>query len=457
MGASQRSETESRTLSGWGRTAPTHATVSDVSTPEQAAAALEKAGPRGVLARGLGRSYGDAAQNAGGQVLCMPALAGIYHLDAEHGTITAAAGTSLGSLIDAMLPCGWFLPVVPGTRDVTLGGAIASDIHGKNHHRDGGFARHIESLQLLTPSGRLVEASSVECPDIFWATAGGMGLTGVILRATVCLQPIETTQMRVLTERVATLDDALEVLGAEDPYGRYGVAWLDLLAPGKFAGRGVVSRGDHATADELPGRQAARTHDDQADRARATAPGWLPINMVRRSAIAVANEARYRAAPVRRRQLVPLHSFFFPLDSLRCWNRLYGPGGFVQYQLAIPHGRENTLDTVVQSVCAAHVCPALCTLKRLGRQEGMLSFPLAGWTLAIDFPARDVGLPGLLDRLDVLVADAGGRIYLTKDARLRPELVGAMMPALPAWRRVRRQQDPDGIMCSDLARRLALL
>jgi decaprenylphospho-beta-D-ribofuranose 2-oxidase len=442
-------------VTGWGRTAPTAARLIRPRTYEEAAAAVRDCGARGGIPRGLGRAYGDAAQNAGGSVLDMTGLDRIHAIDVDGGTVLCDAGVSLHRLMEVLLPLGWFVPVTPGTRYVTVGGAIGADIHGKNHHVSGSFARHVLSLELLTADGRVrtVERGT----PLFDATAGGMGLTGVILTATVRLQPVETALMSVDTERATDLDDLMARLTATDHRYRYSVAWIDLLARGAATGRAVLTRGDHAPLDALPARTRREPLVFRTSRLPA-APGFLPEGLLSRTSVGLFNELWYRKAPrARRGQLQRISTFFHPLDGVPHWNRIYGRGGFVQYQFVVGHGQEEILRRIVRRI-SAHRCPSfLAVLKRFGQADpGWLSFPVPGWTLALDIPA---GLPGLgtfLDELDEEVAAAGGRVYLAKDSRLRPELLTAMYPRLDDFRALRAELDPRGVFMSDLSRRLAL-
>ena len=446
-------------LTGWGRTAPTAATVVRPRTTEQAAEALAQAGPRGALARGLGRSYGDAAQAAGGLVLDCTELTGPPRLDIASGEVTAPAGTSLRRLAAHLLRRGHFLPVVPGTGHVTLGGAIAADVHGKNHHADSSIVAHVRSLTLLTPAGRTLELG----PDhgdteLFWATVGGMGLTGVITSVCLAVRPVETAHMRVDTDRTADLDSTLELMERTDQAYRYTVCWVDLLARGAATGRGVLTRAHHARITDLPAplRREPLRHRTKAPLA---APPWAPPRLLNRWTVGAFNTAYYNAAPARRRgQAQPLGTFFHPLDAVRGWNRMYGPHGFVQYQFVVPFGQEETLRHVVEGLARAGAPSFLAVLKRMGEPTpGPLSFPRPGWTLALDLPAEFPGLAGLLHGFDERVLAAGGRLYLAKDSRASAEIVHAMYPELPAWRKARERTDPEGVLVSDLARRLKLV
>jgi decaprenylphospho-beta-D-ribofuranose 2-oxidase len=444
-----------RLLTGWGRTAPSRARWRAPAVAADVAAALGAAGPRGVIARGLGRSYGDAAQNAGGDVLGMTAMSGIRSIDAAAGTVTADAGASFDALLEVLVPRGWFLPVVPGTRHVTLGGAIASDVHGKNHHGEGTFSRHVRSMALLTGAGERLTLTPGGTPEEFAATAGGMGLTGVLLEATVALTPIETSWIAADLERAGDLDAAMASMAAGDADHRFSVAWIDCLARGRRLGRSVLMRGDHATLDELPA--AHRDAPLARPRRRALAAPPLPSGLLRRPAVAAFNELYFRRAPRRERRLVPLDGFFFPLDGVLHWNRVYGVRGFLQYQVVVPFGREDVIRTVIERLNEARTPSFLAVLKRFGAEGGPLSFPMPGWTLAVDVPAGAPALAAVLDGLDELVAGAGGRVYLAKDSRLRPDAVAAMYPRLARWHGVRARLDPGRVMRSDLGRRLGLV
>jgi decaprenylphospho-beta-D-ribofuranose 2-oxidase len=444
-------------LTGWGRIDPTVAYVARPTRDLGVADLLKDVPARGVIARGLGRSYNNAAQNDGGLVIEMTRLNRVLSLDPDTGVVICEAGVSLEQLMRTGLPAGWFVPVSPGTRQVTVGGAIAADVHGKNHHRAGSFARHVYWFDLLLPGGQEQRVTPQEDAELFWATAGGMGLTGVITRAAVQLKKVETAKVKVDTVRTADLDETMACLNEADTRYGYTVAWLDCLASGAHLGRSVVTNGDFAEVGDLP---VGDRRDPLAFRpsARLRAPGAFPPGLINRYTVGLANEAWYRKAPRRREgEIQTIGAFFHPLDGIKNWNNVYGPGGFRQYQFVVPFGAEETLQHILERISAARAPSFVTVLKRFGPgDDGYLSFPMPGWTLALDFPTRTSGLDALLRQLDDDVLSVGGRVYLAKDSRVSPEALAEMYPRLPDFRKLRGELDPAGQLNSDLSRRLRL-
>ena len=442
-------KTTRATVCGWGGGAGAPVELTRPDELDHVRSALEPArSGSGAIARGMGRSYGDAAQLAGGVVIETTALKQ-FELDESRGVVTALAGVTLRELLSALVPRGWMVPVVPGTQHVTVGGAIAADIHGKNHGVSGTFGAHVEALGLLTSAGEVLELTPES--DACQATLGGMGLTGVILWARVRMHAVSSPFLSVDTDRVDGLDDALAALRA--PGGPHRVAWLDLL--GSRPGRGVVTRAEHLErTDPVSHRSGAATVA-----ARATVPARWPGGALRASTIQAFNELWFRRAPVRERgHIESIGAHLFPLDVLADWTRLYGRRGFVQYQLVVPFGEERVVQLVIERLGWARVPCILAVLKDFGPANGApLSFPIEGWTLTLDLPRAASGLEALLDSFDQLVAGAGGRVYLAKDARMRPETLAAMYPRLGEWREVREGLDPARLWRSDLALRTGLL
>ena len=444
-------------LSGWGRTTPSNARLITLA-PAAVADALADVTPRGALARGLGRSYGDAAQNGGGLVVRLSGSAVDAVVDRTTHEITVSAGISIDDLLRVMVPQGYFVPVSAGTRFVTIGGAIASDIHGKNHHGDGSFGTHVRSMRLLLADGSVATISPTERPELFWATVGGMGLTGVVLDATIQMLPVETSRCVVDTMRVPDLDTVLALMEEGDHRYRYAVAWIDLMAKGKHLGRSVLSRGDHARADQLSDRD--REHPlEYTARIIADVPPVFPMSALNRATIRVFNELWFRKAPRHRLgEIQSIPQYFHPLDMIGKWNRAYGPKGFVQYQILVPFGQERALREVIERLAGSGAASFVTVLKRFGAANpAPLSFPAPGWTLTLDIPAGTHGLSAMLHELDALVLDAGGRHYLAKDSHTTPDAIRRGYPRLGEWQAIRNTVDPDGVWQSDLARRLGLL
>jgi decaprenylphospho-beta-D-ribofuranose 2-oxidase len=448
-------------LSGWGRTAWTVADLFHTNDVHEMQGIIDGSGPRGVIARGLGRSYGAAAQNAGGNVIEITAEGdpnGIdAFLDSATGELDVASSVSLDSILRMSVPRGWFVPVTPGTRFVTVGGAIASDVHGKNHHFDGSFGQHVSSITLMLATGEIVEMTPQSHPEWFWATVGGMGLTGIILRAKVRMLRIESSRVRVETERLVNFDAVCEAMssdGADNDY-RYSVCWIDLLATGSSMGRGVLTRGEHASVADVK--------DDDVlaydPRLKVPAPGWVPNGLLNKWSIKAFNEVWYRKAPATRHvSIESIPQFFHPLDGVHQWNRLYGKQGFIQYQFIVPLDRIDVLRAVIETFSSAGVASFLAVLKRMGAQNlAPMSFPTEGWTLTLDMAAGIKGLPELLAKVDNMVLDAGGRHYLAKDSHVSPMAVRRGYPRLDEWMQTRDSMDPHGLWRSDLARRLGLV
>ena len=437
-------------LAGWGANRRVRCDLVSPQRQEDVADALL---PDGVAPRGLGRSYGDCAVLAGGRVLELVGLNRYLSFDEERGLLCCEAGVSLSGIIRDFGPRGWFPMVTPGTKFVTVGGCIANDVHGKAHHSQGCFSASVRAMTLLLASGEVVPLSPEDDAELFWATFGGMGLLGVVLTATLQLRKIETTWFRQSAFPVANLEEMLRVLEEQDRAYPYSVATLDVFATGAALGRGVVSVGDPLSRADLP---AGKDPLKISGPPRLVVPFDLPEWILNRATMRVGN---WMIQTILRRAGGPGHyeGFFYPLDMIGHWNRGYGRRGFTQYQFVIPFEdglRQMTriLDVILQ----AGELPFLNVLKRFGKEgKGHLSFPKEGYTLAIDFPIRS-GTPALLKRLDGLVLDAGGRIYLGKDAFVEAETFRRMYPRLDAWLAIKARVDPSGVFRSDLGKRVGL-
>ncbi|WP_037042286.1 FAD-binding oxidoreductase [Pseudonocardia halophobica] len=448
---------ETRSLHGWGRTAPTVATVITPRTPEEVAAAVKAAGRRGIIARGLGRSYGDPAQNAGGTVLDMTGLARIHSIDADSGVVDLDAGVSLDALMRRALPFGLWVPVLPGTRQVTIGGAIGADIHGKAHHVVGSFGNHVEAMTIVLADGSIRELTP-EGPEaeLFWATVGGMGLTGVIVRARLKLHHVETAYFKVDTEQIDNLAELMARQTQDDEKYAESVSWFDAVTTGEHFGRGLLTRANHATLADLTPRQRRNPLKFDAPQL-LTVPDVFPPGMLNRVTGRLFSELWYRKSPTKLGAIQNITQFLHPLDIAGEWNRGYGPHGFLQYQFVVPLERGDVIRTVLERMTEAGQVSALNVLKRFGEgNRAPLSFPKPGWTLCVDIPIGP-GLGELCEELDRIVLDAGGRHYLAKESRTTPEAIRRGYPRLEEWRKVRAAVDPAGVFASDLARRLELI
>jgi decaprenylphospho-beta-D-ribofuranose 2-oxidase len=437
-------------LAGWGRVPRARA---EACRPERLGllqAAIAAAGPRGIIARGGGRSYGDQALNGEGRVLLTGRLDRFLGFDRTSGLLECEPGVTFRHLLEVFLPKGFVFPTAPGTAFATVGGAVANDVHGKNHERAGGFAEHVEWLELALASGEVVRTSPALRPELFRATVGGGGLTGVITRVAFRMRPTPARRIAVSEKRMADLDAFFAAFEAEGSRAEFSVGWIDALARGPALGRGILELGRYATdSGGDPPPPIGASHRLPID-----LPSWA----LNRASVRLFNRVYLgRVPPDGRERLLPLDAFLFPLDAVLDWNRAYGRRGFRQFQCVIPEalaraGIGQLLTVIAQSGAAS----PLAVLKRLGRAgRGHLSFPLPGYTLALDFPERK-GTAPLLGRLEGIVRDHGGRLYLAKDSTLTANGFAAMYPELDAFRAVLAEVDPGGRFQSDQARRLGI-
>lgn len=439
--------TKSTSLSGWGRVqqAPVR-----LLRPEQfrdLPLCLADVDGRGLVAYGAGRSYGDAALNSGGCAALTSRLNRMLAFDSFNGTLVCEAGVTFKDLADVFLPRGWFAPVSPGTAFVTMGGALANDVHGKNHEHRGSFGNHIPWFDLLTADGTVRRISREAAPDLFAATVGGIGLTGIVVQLALRLMPVASSMAEVCERRIADIDAFLGAL-SEERAAEYCVGWIDCLARGSALGRGILQ-----TAD-IAGPSAPQPYPAK----QRSVPAEMPSFVLNTMSVRAFNEFYFRRVPrTGRVRSMSLRRFLYPLDAIANWNRLYGRRGFYQFQAVIPmqqapHGIVRLLETL----SAARAASFLSVIKRLGNSgSGFLSFAMPGITLAVDIPAS-AGARSLIGRLHKVTLDHGGRVYLAKDALLEPADFRGMYPKLDRFVAALEAIDPRGIFQSDMSHRLAI-
>lgn len=433
-------------LSGWGRT-PAHDTRLVQPDDEAGLRAALADGP--LIARGNGRAYGDSA--VGRQTVDMRRFDRVLAFDPATGQLVAEAGILLGDIIAAFLPQGWFPAVTPGTKFVTLGGMIAADVHGKNHHRDGGMRGTIDWIDVMDGTGRVQRCTPADNHDLFDRTVGGMGLTGIILRAAIRLRAVETGWIRQTTTPAANLAAAMDLLDAETS-ATYSVAWIDCLATGDAMGRSLVMTGEHALRDEL-GRHPPLPRA----RGKKSVPFDLPGLALNRYSVRAFN-ALYWQAGLRRQgtQLVDWDSYFYPLDAILGWNRIYGRKGFLQFQCVLPDATARAgMTALLQAISTSGQGSFLAVLKRLGAEGTGISFPQPGNTLALDFPAT-ARAQALFNRLEAITLDHGGRFYLAKDARLSARVLRAADARIAPFAAARQAEGEAGHFASMQSDRLQL-
>ena len=402
------------------------------------------------IPHGNGRCYGDASLSS--EVVNTLRYDKILAFDEVNGIITCQSGLLLSDLLQIAVPRGWFLPVTPGTKFITVGGAVASDVHGKNHHVDGSFSRHIISMSVLTGTGETFLCSASNRPDLFWATCGGMGLTGIILDVKFRLKRISSAFIRQKQIKARNLDEIM-TLFEQNTDATYSVAWIDCLKGGRNFGRSILILGEHASVDEV------KTEHPLVPKEKAlfTVPLYFPSFVLNGFSVKVFN-ALYYAKNYKKimDSVVHYDGFYYPLDSILSWNKIYGKKGFVQYQFVLPleSSRSGLID-ILKRINQRGTGSFLAVLKLFGEQDDLISFPMKGYTLALDFPIRP-GLFEFLDELDRIVADYGGRIYLSKDARMKKEIFWNTYPHARDFKQILARYDPDNRFVSHLSERLTL-
>jgi len=419
-----------RRISDWGNFPVIEADVSGFESTEQLRKKLEIPGE--VIAYGNGRSYGDSSLQE--RILLTRRFNKFLSFDDKTGELCCQAGVLLAEILAVFVPRGWFLPVTPGTKFVTIGGAIAADVHGKNHHVDGSFGQHILSMDVMRNDGTVVTCSPTENADFFNITVGGMGLSGIILNATFKLKPIETAYIRKETVRTNNLNEIMDCFEASDNW-TYSMAWIDCLTKGDAMGRSIMMRGEHASTDDL----LNQAHKETPLKAKKGIALGVPFNfpnfVLNPLSMKAFNFAYYNKCPAGIHQaIVDYNSFFYPLDAISDWNRIYGKRGFTQYQFVIPKeaGREG-MNKILKKITDSGLGSFLAVLKKFGKQQGFISFPMAGYTLALDFPITLKAME-LFKELDAMVADYGGRLYLAKDSRMNAEMFGRTYPNADEFR-----------------------
>lgn len=417
----------------WGNYPPAKQHIRRLNWLQEAPEALSET-PYPLLPYGLGRSYGDSCLNDGGTLLDLSPLDRLLEFDDETGVLRAEAGMSLEQILNFAVPKGWFLPVTPGTKFVTLGGAVANDVHGKNHHQAGTFGRHVRAFELLRSDGTRLYCSPFDNVELFKATIGGLGLTGLITWAEVALRPITSALIDHENVKFANLDEFFEISAASDKHYEYTVAWVDCAAQGNNLGRGIFMRGNHAdVSGELKVSPPSKL------RAPIDAPN-IALNRFTIGAFNTVYYGKQRSKSVKNRS--HYEGFFYPLDAVGAWNRIYGKRGFLQYQFALPYaGDPGVTKEIFSRIAASKLGSFLAVLKMFGDlpSPGMLSFPTAGVTLALDFPNEGERTFQLLEALDAIIRDNGGRVYPAKDARMS---AASFQQFFPNWQAFAQHIDP---------------
>ena len=437
-------------VTGWSRSIFSHSTLGNFESTEQ----IERLDVRrGAIPRGFGRSYGDSASNSGGVTLKTELLKEIY-IDAVSRIAILGAGVSISELELESLKIGLFPFVVPGTSRITIGGAIASDIHGKSHHKVGSFSEYLREIKIVSADGKIhVLRPNDETSRLFWATVGGMGMTGIIVEATIELQKVACNFLEVEEVRVQDLDKLLTTLSEFDEKYFYTVAWVDLS--GQYKGRGVVSGANHISSEKVNSRKNRTKASSVASLKEFSLPRLFQIGFINRLTIRLFNSFWFHK-PLGK-QFQEIRAYMHPLDGIANWNLVYGKKGFLQYQFVIPFEQEQILANVLDILKKAKIGSLLAVLKSFGScSNGLLSFPMKGWTLAIDVPLGNKQLSRVIRDLDRIIVGVGGRVYLTKDSCTSSNLIPLMYPRLEEWKEIKQEIDPLNLWQSDQGRRLNL-
>ncbi len=406
----------------------------------------------GFIPRGNGRCYGDAS--LANQTISTLDYNNILSFDTELGIFECQSGLTLDKILEVIIPKKWFLPVTPGTKFITVGGAVASDIHGKNHHVEGSFSQHIREMDVLLSSGEIVTCSPSSHKDLFWATCGGMGLTGIITRIKFNLKEIESSYIKQKQLKARSLEEVIHLF-EENKHYTYSVAWIDCLKKGEHLGRSILILGEHAKINELP-RKKKQAPLKLPARKKIVLPFNLPSFILNRLTVKAFNFLYYESH-IRKEtnNIVSYEPFFYPLDAVLNWNRGYGKNGFIQYQFVLPLNCKQGLIEILKRISETGLGSFLAVLKIFGKQNDLISFPMEGFTLALDFPVRK-GLFTFLDELDQIVLSYGGRLYMSKDARMKPAVLKEGYIKLPQFIEIIKKYNPDAKIRSQQSDRLFL-
>jgi len=437
-------------LTSWGNVRRSESFLREPASAEETRKAIMSLGKNGGIARGSGRSYGDQAMNEDGDVIRPSFNTTRWSNVNEEGVVTVKSSVTFFELLKVLVPLGWYLPVVPGTGFVTIGGAIAADIHGKNHYHKSSLGNHVRSITLMLADGNTVECSRINESELFWATVGGLGLTGVILEAKIQLTSIPSSTVLINTKRFYDFAELLEVMKSTAIESDYSIAWLDLISKSN-PGRGILETGNYESTNE----DSTLSYETKP---LVSISNKFPNTLLNASTVRIYSALRFNLTGRRSSSASkPLATYMHPLDRIGNWNRLYGPAGLIQWQVVIPEESEDALLNILQAINKSDLPAFLAVLKKLGpANNAALSFPLRGWTLAVDFPAKHHLVYEVLDALDLEVVNVGGRVYLAKDTRLDSKLISKMYPRVDEWNSIRETVDPHRRWQSDFSRRLGL-
>ncbi len=438
-------------LTNWGRFPKVEAELVELYSEERAREVVLSS--RSLITRGLGRSYGDSS--LGERVLSSIPFNRFISFDPVTGVLSCEAGVSFADILRVFVPRGWFLPVTPGTKFITVGGAIASDVHGKNHHKEGSFGNHVTRMKILLASGEVVTCTREVLGDLFLATIGGMGLTGVILEAEFKLKKIETSFISQNIKPAENLEQVMSLFDQSNDV-TYSVAWIDCLARGSNLGKSILYLGEHAPKDEIADTPFGGNPLFYHGKGLLDVPFDFPPGSLNSLTVRLFNGLYYTTNKMKGDGPVHIDPFFYPLDAIGNWNRIYGKKGFLQYQFVLPLEKSHEgMTELLQAIAKEGRGSFLAVLKLFGKQESLISFPMEGYTLALDFPIMP-GLMKFLNKLDDIVLKYDGRFYFTKDSRLKPEKFAPGYPNLDSFLAIKRKYDPANLFSSTQSKRLGL-